>query len=84
MTLGSISSLATTAFDTARTTFKAMADAAVPPADAGGSGGSGQRSTRTAAPQTAAAAKAAGRADTEEQEPASPSRRRGTVLDAYA
>ena len=87
MTLGSLSSLATTAFDTARTTFKAMAEAAVPPADAGrngATGGSGQSPARTAATGPAAAAKAAGRADAEEQKPSVPSRRRGTVLDAYA
>jgi hypothetical protein len=95
MTLSSLSSFATTAFDTARTTFKAMAEAAVPPADAdrtnaAGEGGRtpartpAQTAAQTAAPAKAAAAKTAGRADAEEQTPAPANHRRGTVLDAYA
>jgi hypothetical protein len=91
MTLSSLSSFATTAFDTARTTFKAMAEAAVPPADAdrtnaAGEGGRTPARTpaQTAAPAKAAAAKTAGRADAEEQTPAPANHRRGTVLDAYA
>jgi len=90
MTIGSLSSLATTAFATTRSTFKAMAEAAVPPADAdrktaagAGEQTSSHTSTRTRAPATApAAATTAGRAAAEE--PARPTRRRGALLDAYA
>jgi hypothetical protein len=46
-------SFATTAFDTARTTFKAMADAAVPPA---GSDGAGTDSAGERTPATSASA----------------------------
>ena len=86
MTLGSLSSFATTAFDTARSTFKAMAEAAVPPAEAGRNIAAGAaehappRSPRPAEPL--AAAKTTAQANAEEPKP--PSRRRGALLDAYA
>jgi hypothetical protein len=82
MQITSLSSLATAAFDTARTTIKAMAEAAVPPADA---------EARAAAPAPAAPAAPAaatedentGQAAATEPVPAK-GRRLGTVLDAYA
>jgi hypothetical protein len=89
----SFSSFASTAFDTARSTFKAMAEAAVPPAD-------GASATSPAAPAESvapAAAKPAAaprpRLDITESSEAVPfagdapkpvKRRVGTLLDALA
>ncbi|HEY0529989.1 MAG TPA: hypothetical protein VGD29_00145 [Actinoplanes sp.] len=95
--LTSLSSLATNAFDTARSTFKAMAEAAVPPADAaadtvpGGaaepaasrSGVGDSAGERTERPAPPQPAKAAGRVDAERKS-SMKGGRRGTVLDAYA
>jgi len=93
-----LTSLATSAFDTARSTFKAMAEAAVPPAEDGAnapsgsaaasSGGTAQRDTgaavaeRSAAPR--AVAETTGSTDAEAPKAPVKGRRLGTVLDSYA
>jgi hypothetical protein len=79
MQMTSLNSLATAAFDTARTTIRAMADAAAPPADAG----AGASASAPAIAPPAADSKDAGQAAATEQKPAK-SRRLGSVLDAYA
>jgi hypothetical protein len=73
MSLSSFSSLASTAFDTARSTIRAMADAAVPPA------GTSAVTNPPAVPAPPVAAEAAAT-------PPAPAKggRVGTVLDAYA
>lgn len=77
--LRSFSSAATTAFDTARFTLKAMAEAAVPPGDpetGAGTAHPGNDMPMVQAPEAEA-----------ERSPAEKRRagiRRGTVLDAYA
>ena len=74
--LGSFSSLATNAFDTARSTFKGLAEAAV----ASGDSGTSPEGDRPAPARSAEAADgAAGTAETR-----ATGRRSGTLLDAYA
>jgi hypothetical protein len=83
-------SLATTAIDTARSTLKAMAEAAVTPAgdDATAAPTSGKAAPASKAPAAAAAAADVVATASEAKPSAEKSRggwiRKGTVLDAYA
>jgi hypothetical protein len=87
----SFSSLASTAFDTARSTFKAMAEAAVPPADP--ESATGTPTAAVPAPPTPAVVEQRSRLDVTESSEAVPfsedvpkpvKRRVGTLLDSYA
>jgi hypothetical protein len=94
MSISSLSSLATTAFDTARSTLKAMADAAAaPPADAAkaalGTGRTAadlsamtQDTVEVSAPKAAKQTTAPVAA--EQQTPVRPRSRLGNSLDSYA
>jgi hypothetical protein len=86
--LGPFSSLATSALDTARSTFKGLAEAAVTAGDTATGG-----SATSAGPAAAAPAQPAGRAAAVQGEAttggtaesaAAKGRRTGTVIDAYA
>ena len=74
--------LATTAFDTARSTLKAMAEAAVPPAAGETTGDGGDAGPAVPVPAPAPAVAGPVKADTEAKKPRGV--RKGTVLDAYA
>jgi hypothetical protein len=84
--LGSFSSLATSALDTARSTFKGLAEAAVSPGDTDSStpGAQSPRTERAkpADRPAAPAVKTDGRTDATEAKV--PGRRFGSHLDAYA
>jgi hypothetical protein len=99
MSLTSLGSLAVSAFDTARSTLKAISEAAVPPGDSGPAGEkpAGEKPAgKTAAGKTAAGKTAArktapadGGTDARMRSAAAkpedkPRGRRGHVLDAYA
>ena len=75
-------SLATTAFDTARTTLKAMAEVAVPPPGSQAAPTDQPSGRGTPAPVAAAVAKS----EATERAPGEKPKgiRKGTVLDAYA
>jgi hypothetical protein len=84
-------SLATTAFDTARSTLKAMAEAAVPPpgSEVAAETSTGERSQQGAAPIPAAepAESAAAKREATERTPVEKRKagiRKGLSLDAYA
>ena len=82
--LGSFSSLATSAFDTARSTFKGLADAAIgePGADTTADAGQAPAGPARRADRTPEA-KFQGRVDATESVPTK-GRRLGSLLDAYA
>jgi hypothetical protein len=82
--LGPFSSLAANAFDTARSTFKGLAEAAVASGDSGASpdGGKSAAARPVAAADGAAGSRTEGTADTAETR--ATGRRAGTLLDAYA
>jgi hypothetical protein len=80
-----LSSLASSAFATTRSTFKGLAEAAVASGEgtAPGRDGADERAEKTsAAAELKAEVRPAGRADSTEVKPKGV--RRGTVLDAYA
>ena len=87
-------SFATNALDTARSTFKAMADAAVPPAGADAAGGTGADTPGGRAPgvpvPAAPSSAPVGRVESEREADLSPAEKRkagmrkGIALDAYA
>jgi len=74
-------SFATTALDTARTTFKAMADAAVPPAGSDTPGGQPHAAPVSPPPGTAEVEREAERSPAEMRKAGI---RKGIALDAYA
>ena len=76
-----LSSLATSALATTRSTFKGLAEAAVASGDNADTAGARARSVERPAPAKPAA-EPAGRADSEAAKPRGV--RRGTLLDAYA
>ena len=78
MPISSFSSLAATAFDTARSTIKAMADAAAAPPTGDDAARNGTSVRKTA--EKALAARTAEEPQTEVR----PRSRRGNSLDAYA
>ncbi|WP_433292655.1 hypothetical protein ACQP2F_28575 [Actinoplanes sp. CA-030573] len=84
--LNGAASLATTAFDTARSTLKAMAEAAVPPAGEGegATGSAGQQKRPAPQPAAEGLAKASPSPSSPSPEKAKRGIRKGTVLDAYA
>lgn len=88
--LNGAASLATTAFDTARSTLKAMAEAAVPPTSEGTAeaattaGPGGDDATPKRAPEGLATASERKPADSPSPAKAKRGIRKGTVLDAYA
>jgi hypothetical protein len=88
MSLSSLGSLASTAFDTARSTFKAMAEAAVPPATDGGAATRPTPAPPAAADTPTPAVSASTATFAAEPTATTPrqvkGRRLGTVLDAYA
>lgn len=79
-------SLATTAFDTARSTLKAMAEAAVPPPGPETTSSQTPGDRRRGAPTVVPAAPTGGRMETgkTKDEKRRAGVRKGTVLDAYA
>jgi hypothetical protein len=94
MSLSSLTSLATTAFDTARSTIKAISDAAVTPDENRATAGKQAPGKQAQASKAAVAEKAAptaaerieaARMRAEQAKPQEkPAGRRGTVLDALA
>ncbi|WP_433382592.1 hypothetical protein ACQPZX_19245 [Actinoplanes sp. CA-142083] len=79
-------SLATTAFDTARSTLKAMAEAAVPPGEAAETTG-GERPDQGAAPAMMSAEPTVAKSEAAERTPTEKRKagiRKGLALDAYA
>jgi len=75
-------SYATAAFDTARTTFKAMADAAVPPA--GSETADGQPHAAAVTPPPPGVAEAEREAERSTADKRKAGIRKGIALDAYA